>query len=104
MDYSVALSIMFEILRCRQTAKDLAEEFEISTRTVYRYVDSLCGAGIPIMPIYGRNGGFEIMPNFRLREFFLTGNEKQYLTNLLEQQADEQAKTINLKIKALATL
>ena len=56
------------------------------------------------MPIYGRNGGFEIMPNFRLREFFLTGNEKQYLTNLLEQQTDEQAKTINLKIKALATL
>lgn len=104
MDYSVALSIMFEILREKQSAKDLAEEFEISTRTVYRYVDSLCGAGIPIVPIYGRYGGFKIYEGFRLKEFFLTKNEKEYLTNLLEQQRDEDAKMINLKIKALATL
>lgn len=70
MDYSVALSIMFEILREKQTAKDLAEEFEISTRTVYRYVDSLCGAGVPIIPIYGRYGGFKIYESFRIKEFF----------------------------------
>lgn len=104
MDYSVALSIMFEILREKQSAKDLAEEFEISTRTVYRYVDSLCGAGVPIVPIYGRNGGFKIYEGYRIREFFLTKNEKDYLTNLLSKQPDEDAKLINLKIKALATL
>lgn len=104
MDYSVALSIMFKILHQKQTAKDLAEEFEISTRTVYRYVDSLCGAGVPIVPIYGRYGGFEIYKGFKLREFFLTKNEKTYLTDLLSRQSDENAKIINLKIKALATL
>ena len=104
MDYSVALSIMFEILREKQSAKDLAEEFEISTRTVYRYVDSLCGAGVPIVPIYGRYGGFKIYEGFKLREFFLTKNEKAYLTDLLSKQNNENAKMINLKIKALATL
>ena len=104
MDYSVALSIMFEILREKQTAKDLAEEFEIITRTVYRYVDSLCGAGVPIIPIYGRYGGFKIYESFRIKEFFLTKNEKEYLTGLLSKQNNENAKMINLKLNALATL
>ena len=104
MNYSVAFSIMFEIIRCPQTAKDLAEEFEISTRTVYRYIDDLCGAGVPIISEFGRNGGFKMSEYFRLREFFLTKNEKDYLTKLLDSQNNEDAKLISLKLKALATL
>lgn len=95
---------MFEILRCPQKAKDLAEEFEISTRTVYRYIDSLAGAGVPIISTFGPNGGFRISEYYRLREFFLTKNEKEYITKLLDSQNNEDAKIISLKIKALATL
>ena len=104
MNYSVALSIMFEILRCHQTAKDLADEFEISTRTVYRYVDDLCGAGIPIISKQGRFGGFYIADYFKLKEFFLTKNEKEYLINLLNSQNNFDAKLLALKIKSLGTL
>ena len=104
MNYSVALSIMFEILRCKQTAKDLAEEFEISTRTVYRYVEDLCGAGIPIISKFGRYGGFEIAEYFKLREFFLTRNEKDYLLNLLQNQNNNESKLLFLKLSALRTL
>lgn len=104
MEYSVALSIMFEIIRAPQTAKDLAEEFEISTRTVYRYIDSLCGAGVPIVSNVGRYGGFKMADYFRIKEFFLTGNEKSYLLSLLEKQNNDTAKMIALKIRALATI
>ena len=103
MEHSVALSIMFEILRCKQTAKDLAEEFEISTRTVYRYIDSLCGAGVPIISTMGRYGGFEIAKYYKLHEFFLTRNEKEYLINLLNSQQNDDAKMLALKIAALGT-
>ena len=103
MDYSVSLSIMFEILRCKQTAKDLAEEFEISTRTVYRYVDDLCGAGIPIVSTLGRYGGFEMSSYYKIKEFFLTKNEKQYLLDLLKKQDDENAKILALKIGIIGT-
>ncbi|HAJ77458.1 MAG TPA: hypothetical protein DCO89_00115 [Clostridiales bacterium] len=104
MNYSVAMSIMFEILRCKQTAKDLAEEFEISTRTVYRYIDDLCGAGVPIISNAGRYGGFEMSSYYKIREFFLTRNEKSYLINLLKNQNDENAKLLILKLSALATM
>ena len=103
MDHSVALSIMFEILRKRQTAKELAEEFEISTRTVYRYIDSLCGAGVPIISYMGKFGGFDIPSYFRIKEFYLTRNEKQYLIDLLNKQESEDAKLLALKINALGT-
>ena len=104
MNYSVALSIMFEILRCKQTAKNLADEFEVSTRTVYRYVDDLCGAGIPIVSTTGRYGGFEMASYFRLKEYFFTRNEKEYLINLLNKQKNKDAKSIALKISALRSL
>ena len=103
MEYSVALSIMFRILHSKQTAKDLAEEFEISTRTVYRYIDSLCGAGVPIISTMGRFGGFEIAEYFKLKEFFLTRSEKQYLIDLLNSQNTTDAKTLALKIEAMGS-
>ena len=104
MEFSVALSIMFEINRCRQTAKDLAEEFEISTRTVYRYVESLCGAGVPIISLMGRYGGFEMAKYFKIRDFFFTRQEKSYLINLLNSQNNQDAKLLAAKISALGTL
>ena len=90
-------------MRKRQSANDLAEEFEISKRTVYRYIDSLCGAGVPIISFMGKYGGFEIAKYFKIREFFLTRNEKEYLIDLLQKQKDEEAKILALKINALGT-
>lgn len=103
MDYSVALSIMFEILSHKRSASQLAEEFEISNRTVYRYIDSLCGAGIPIVSKQGRYGGFEMSNYFKIHDFFLTRGEKKYLLNLLSNQNDVEGKTLAHKIKALGT-
>ena len=50
--------------RGRVTARELAEELEVSERTVLRDLDSLSGAGVPVLAHRGRNGGFELMDGF----------------------------------------
>ena len=46
--------------RQRMTAKELAEHFEVSTRTVYRDVEALAQAGIPIYASKGQGGGISL--------------------------------------------
>ncbi len=46
------------------TAKQIAEKLEINIRTVYRYIDSLCTSGVPIISDSGKNGGYSLLNNF----------------------------------------
>jgi len=48
----------------RVTAKQLAETLEINIRTVYRYIDSLCASGVPIISDAGHNGGYSLLRQF----------------------------------------
>ena len=41
--------------------QELAETFEVSNRTIYRDIDAINLAGIPIHAVTGVGGGFEIM-------------------------------------------
>lgn len=52
------------------TARQVAEAFEVSLRTVYRYVDDLCSAGVPIITLQGRNGGIDILPGYDKKNIF----------------------------------
>lgn len=69
------LTIIVMLLnRSRISAKELAEKFEISVRTVYRDIEAINKAGIPIISYPGNNGGFGIMENFKLDHQLLTLN------------------------------
>lgn len=46
------------------TANQIAERLEINIRTVYRYIDSLCTSGVPIISDSGKNGGYSLLNNF----------------------------------------
>lgn len=46
------------------TAKQIAEKLEISIRTVYRYIDSLCASGVPVVSEGGQNGGYRLLTSF----------------------------------------
>lgn len=46
------------------TAKEISEKLEINIRTVYRYIDSLCASGVPIISDSGHNGGYTLLNNF----------------------------------------
>lgn len=59
----------------RVSAKELASRFEVTTRTIYRDIDSINMAGIPIISYPGNDGGFCIMENFRLDRHLFTEDD-----------------------------
>lgn len=65
------------------TARELAERFEVSIRTIYRDIDSLSSAGIPIYAIQGKGGGIEIADEFVLSKSLLTEDEKEQIMTAL---------------------
>jgi predicted DNA-binding transcriptional regulator YafY len=52
----------------RISAQQLAEKFEVSPRTIYRDIESINMAGVPVRSIPGVGGGFEIMPNYKVEK------------------------------------
>lgn len=58
------------------TAKELAERFEVSQRTIYRDIENLSTAGIPVYMSKGKGGGISILPEFILNKAVLTEEEK----------------------------
>lgn len=65
------------------TAKELAEHFEVSTRTIYRDVETLSGAGIPIYMSKGKGGGITLLPEYVLNKAYLTNQEKEDILSSL---------------------
>ena len=58
--------IMILLEKKRIGAQELAERFEVSPRTIYRDIDAINMAGIPVRSTSGVGGGFEIMPEYKM--------------------------------------
>jgi predicted DNA-binding transcriptional regulator YafY len=65
--------------RGRMTAQDLAEALEVSERTIYRDMEALTEAGIPVFGEPRRDGGFQLVDGYRTRLTGLTATEAQAL-------------------------
>ena len=77
--------ILYYILeKGRVTANELADKFEVSVRTIYRDIDSISSAGIPIYALQGKGGGIEIAEDFVLNKSLLSENEKQQIMSALQ--------------------
>ncbi len=66
------------------TAKELSERFEVSQRTIYRDVETLSLAGIPIYMSKGKGGGIGLLPEFVLNKTMLSSNEKNEILSALQ--------------------
>ena len=84
MKYEIMLRILFELLskKCVK-ASYLANKYEVSVRSIHRYINCLELAGVPIYTVRGNNGGFAIMDTYKLGATFMTQKEfEQTITTL----------------------
>lgn len=65
------------------TASELADKFEVSVRTIYRDIDVISSAGIPIYALRGKDGGIEIDPDFILRQSLLSEHEQTQIMSAI---------------------
>lgn len=75
--------IMILLDKKRIGAQELANLFEVSPRTIYRDIDAINMAGIPVRSISGVGGGFEIMQEYKVdKKFFSTADLSVLLMGL----------------------
>lgn len=89
------LSIIYILMnKGTVTAAELAERFEVSVRTIYRDIESLSMAGIPVYTTKGRNGGIRLTEQFVLNKMLVSKKEQQQilaaLYSLKETGAQEE--------------
>lgn len=84
MKYEIMLKILFELMskKCVK-ASYLAEKYEVSIRSIHRYINCLEMAGVPIYTQRGNNGGFAIIDTFKFSSTFLTEKEFEQTINSL---------------------
>lgn len=99
------IDILFGILltlieKQNTTATYLANKYEISTRTIYRYISVLVTNQIPIITKTGRSGGIGLLNSIKQGTFF-TEQEKLTLLTLTQNLTDQNIK-ISIQTKLLA--
>ncbi len=79
------ISILVVLLRReRVQAKDLADMFGVSVRTILRDVEAINLAGIPIVTFQGANGGISIAEGYRLDKTLLSADDMAAIISTLK--------------------
>lgn len=66
------------------TARELADRFEVSTRTIYRDLDVLSTAGVPVYTNKGNGGGISLLEDYSLNKTLLSEQESESLVLALK--------------------
>lgn len=82
IDRLLAITVLL-LKQERVTARELAERFEVSIRTIYRDMDAMCLAGIPVLPYPGNGGGYCLMENYKLDKRLLKAEDIRTILSTL---------------------
>lgn len=86
------------------TAKELAEKFEVSTRTIYRDIDVLSSAGIPIYTNKGNGGGISLLENYTISKTMISEKESEGLILALKTLQTTKYPNIDTIISKLSSV
>lgn len=84
----------------RMTASDLASALEVSIRTVYRDVETLSMAGVPIYALPGQGGGISLQPGYTFDKTLLSDEEQNQLLFAIQslQAVDQKVEPLLQKM------
>ena len=105
MKFEIMINILFDLLNYKKVKSTyLTQKYGICARTVYRYVNCLDLAGVPIYTTRGRNGGICLIDTFRLSSTFMTVKEYEQviksLAAIVESVPDKTLSSAISKLKA----
>lgn len=85
------------------TAPELAAALEVSARTIYRDVEALSMAGIPIYAVAGKGGGISLLPGYTFDKALLSDEEQDQILFAIQslQAADQQVDALLKKLGAV---
>ncbi|MFM1654682.1 helix-turn-helix transcriptional regulator [Brevibacillus sp. B_LB10_24] len=69
------------------SASALAKKYNVSQRTIYRDIDAICAAGIPVVSYQGVNGGYGIMEEYKLDKSLLGSYDVESLITILHSMS-----------------
>ncbi|WP_028592910.1 helix-turn-helix transcriptional regulator [Paenibacillus massiliensis] len=75
--------VMLLLKHRRMPARQLADRFEVSLRTIYRDIDTLSQAGVPVVTYQGMNGGIGLVEGYRLDHTLLTDQDLAAITTAI---------------------
>lgn len=105
MQESRLFKIVYYLLQKKQaTAAELAKEYEVSVRTIYRDIDRLSEAGIPIYAENGRKGGIHLLEDYALDKVLLSKEQKEEILATLQSVTVIGAKQEDEVLKKLSAL
>ena len=104
LDRLFAITVML-LNRERVSARELADYFEVSVRTIYRDVEAINQAGIPLVSYAGHQGGFAILDSYKLNHQFLCRNDMVTLLGTLRGvNAAFQSREMDLVIEKFTSI
>jgi Predicted transcriptional regulator len=106
---SMQISRLFEIVyilldKKTVTARELADRFEVSVRTIYRDIDALSGAGVPVYANQGKGGGISLLDDFVLNKSVLSEKEQNDILIALQNLSAARYPDIDFVLSRLSSL
>lgn len=96
--------IYFLLSKKSATASELAAHFDVSRRTIYRDIDTLSLAGIPIYTERGKGGGIRLLPDFVLNKSLLSEQEQNEILSALQALSSVKEGDTDQTLRKLSTI